>query len=79
MADGALWRELRKMKNTLIILAMLACGFTRASGQGKILSNDPLTGLPLYPGTNPGTSWAMHLLKCPIARSAIVSSIPSFI
>jgi len=42
------------MKSALIIVAILACGFTSASGQGKLLSNDPLTGLPLHPGTNPG-------------------------
>jgi hypothetical protein len=30
---------------------VLALEFTSVSGQGKLWSNDPLTGLPLYPGT----------------------------
>ena len=41
----------------LLIVAMLAFGLTSATGQGKLLTNDPLTGLPLFPGTDSG----MHL------------------
>jgi hypothetical protein len=40
------------MKRTFKMGAIVAFALTCASGQGKILTNDPLTGLPVYPGTD---------------------------
>ena len=44
---------------------MLAFGFTSATGQGKLLSNDPLTGLPLFPGTDSGMHTGNEPVKMP--------------
>jgi hypothetical protein len=42
------------MKTTLMVSAMLVLCLTNALGQGKLLTNDPLTGLPLVPATDSG-------------------------
>ena len=39
------------MKNALVIAAILVFNLTNAVGQAKVLTNDPLTGLPLIPAT----------------------------
>ena len=45
------------MKKTLLFVASLVCGFSIALGQSKTLSHDPLTALPLSPGTDPGMNF----------------------
>lgn len=39
------------MKNVCLCVAILALNLANAAGQAKILTNDPLTGLPLIPAT----------------------------
>jgi len=39
------------MKNAIVIAGILVLGLANAAGQGKVLTNDPLTGLPLIPAT----------------------------
>jgi len=39
------------MRNAVALAALLALSLTNAAGQGKTLTNDPLTGLPLIPAT----------------------------
>lgn len=39
------------MKNAIVLAAVLVLGLANAAGQGKVLTNDPLTGLPLIPDT----------------------------
>jgi hypothetical protein len=39
------------MKNAVALAALLALSLTNAAGQGKTLTNDPLTGLPVIPAT----------------------------
>jgi len=39
------------MKNKLLAAAILTFCLANAAGQGKVLTNDPLTGLPLIPAT----------------------------
>ncbi len=39
------------MKNGLAIAAILVFSLANAAGQAKVLTNDPLTGLPLIPAT----------------------------
>ncbi len=39
------------MKNNVLVSLLVAFGVTSATGQGKVLTNDPLTGLPLIPAT----------------------------
>lgn len=39
------------MKNNLLAAAILTLYLANASGQAKVLKNDPLTGLPLIPAT----------------------------
>jgi len=39
------------MKLTLLFATMLIFSLANAAGQGKVLTNDPLTGLPLIPAT----------------------------
>jgi hypothetical protein len=39
------------MKNNVLVSLIVALGVTSAAGQGKVLTNDPLTGLPLIPAT----------------------------
>ena len=53
------------MKRSFPIAALLIMAFTGASGQGKLLSNDPLTGLPVYPGTDPGSNAGNEPFKLP--------------
>jgi hypothetical protein len=53
------------MKSSFLVAALLTMAFTGASGQGKLLSNDPLTGLPLYPGTDPGNNTGNEPFKLP--------------
>jgi hypothetical protein len=53
------------MERSFVIAAALMLAFTSATGQGKLLSNDPLTGLPLYPGTDPGNSTGNEPFKLP--------------
>ena len=42
------------MKTTLLVATMLVLCLANAAGQGKVLTNDPLTGLPLIPATDSG-------------------------
>ncbi len=42
------------MKTTLLITATLIFCFASAADQGKLLANDPLTGLPLISATDSG-------------------------
>jgi hypothetical protein len=42
------------MKTTLLVAAMLAFGLVNSAGQGKLLTNDAMTGLPLIPATDSG-------------------------
>ena len=42
------------MKTICLYAAMLALSFANAAGQAKVLTSDPLTGLPLIPATDPG-------------------------
>lgn len=39
------------MKNTVLVAVIVALGVTSAAGQAKVLTNDPLTGLPVIPAT----------------------------
>ena len=39
------------MKNAIVVSTMLVLALANAAGQAKILTNDPLTGLPLIPAT----------------------------
>jgi hypothetical protein len=39
------------MKNNVLVSIIVALGVTGATGQAKVLTNDPLTGLPLIPAT----------------------------
>lgn len=39
------------MRNAAVLAALLALNLGNAAGQGKVLTNDPLTGLPLIPAT----------------------------
>lgn len=39
------------MKKVLVVLAILVFSLVNAVGQAKVLTNDPLTGLPLIPAT----------------------------
>jgi hypothetical protein len=39
------------MKKNVLVSLIVALGVTSAIGQGKVLTNDPLTGLPLIPAT----------------------------
>lgn len=39
------------MRNMLLIAAILTLSLATARGQAKVLTNDPLTGLPLIPAT----------------------------
>lgn len=43
------------MKTTLLVVAMIALGLANSAGQGKVLTSDALTGLPLIPATDSGT------------------------
>jgi hypothetical protein len=45
------WRD--EMKTTWLIAILLLC-LTSATGQGKVLTNEPRTGLPLIPATDSG-------------------------
>lgn len=42
------------MKTTLLVATALIFCFASAAGQGKLLANDPLTGLPLISATDSG-------------------------
>ena len=42
------------MKKILLAATMLVLFLANATGQGKMLTNDPPTGLPLIPATDPG-------------------------
>jgi len=44
------------MKTTLLIVTMLALGLANSAGQGKLLTSDALTGLPLIPASDSGTA-----------------------
>ena len=59
------------MKRSFEMIAILAFALTSAPGQGKLLSNDPLSGLPLYPGTDSGThsNDPVKVPDTPICRS----------
>ena len=46
------------MKTTLLAATMLVFCVPNALGQGKLLTNDPLTGLPLIPATDSGRHMA---------------------
>ena len=39
------------MKNNVLVAVIVALGVTSATGQARVLTNDPLTGLPLIPAT----------------------------
>ena len=39
------------MKNAIVVAGILVLGLANTAGQGKVLTNDPLTGLPLIPAT----------------------------
>ena len=39
------------MNNTILTAAVIAFCLANAAGQAKVLTNDPLTGLPLIPAT----------------------------
>jgi hypothetical protein len=42
------------MKTVALLAAIFVFSLTNATGQGKVLSSDPLTGLPLIPATDSG-------------------------
>jgi hypothetical protein len=44
------------MKTTFLVVTMLALGLANSAGQGKLLTSDALTGLPLIPATDSGTA-----------------------
>ena len=46
------------MKNALVLAALLVLGLANAAGQGKTLTNDPLTGLLLISATDSGKHMA---------------------
>jgi len=50
------WRN--SMKIALPVAAMFVLCLTNALGQGKLLTNDPRTGLPLIPATDSGKHMA---------------------
>ena len=39
------------MKNAMLVATILVLGLVNAAGQAKVLTNDPLTSLPLIPAT----------------------------
>ena len=39
------------MKNAIVVATILVLALANAAGQAKVLTNDPLTGLPLIPAT----------------------------
>ncbi|MGA9811565.1 MAG: hypothetical protein WBQ64_02240 [Terriglobales bacterium] len=39
------------MKNTIVVATILVLALVNAAGQAKVLTSDPLTGLPLIPAT----------------------------
>ncbi len=39
------------MKNVIAVATIVVLALANAAGQGKVLTNDPLTGLPLIPAT----------------------------
>jgi hypothetical protein len=41
----------KTMKNAIAVAAILVLALANAAGQAKVLTNDPLTGLPLIPAT----------------------------
>src|SRR5579864_37102 len=49
-----IFRMERSMKNALALATLLALSLANAAGQGKTLTNDPLTGLPLISATDSG-------------------------
>ncbi|MGH9502994.1 MAG: hypothetical protein ACRD20_09090 [Terriglobales bacterium] len=53
------------MKNTLLFAASLLCGVSIALGQGKTLSQDPLTALPLSPATDSGKHFGNEPVRMP--------------
>jgi hypothetical protein len=46
------WRK--SLKTTLPVVTLLVLCLPNALGQGKVLTNDPITGLPLIPATDSG-------------------------
>lgn len=42
------------MKNVCLVAAIFLLSLANANGQGKLLTSDPLTGLPLIPETDSG-------------------------
>ena len=46
-----IFRMERSMRNAVALAVLLALSLTNAAGQGKTLTNDPLTRLPLIPAT----------------------------
>jgi len=58
-------KEHSKMKRFFVIAAVLALGISSATGQGRLLSNDLMTGLPLYPGTDSGSHTGNDPIKMP--------------
>ena len=44
------------MKTICMCVAVFALSLTSAAGQAKVLTNDPITGLPLISASNPGNN-----------------------
>lgn len=55
------------MKRLLLLTASLLACASIASGQGKILANDPLTGLPLMPPRDSAKKFGNEPVKMPDA------------
>lgn len=56
------------MKMVLLAATILVLFLTNATGQGKMLANDPPTGLPLIPATDPGNHFGNEPTKMPDAQ-----------
>ena len=53
------------MKSTLLIAATLTLCIGNATGQGKIITSDPLTGLPVTPASDSGIHMGNDPIRMP--------------
>ncbi len=56
------------MKNAIVVVTILVLALANAAGQAKVLTNDPLTGLPLIPATVVVQSAGNEPVKMPDSR-----------
>jgi hypothetical protein len=58
----------KSMKNAIVVVTILVLALANAAGQAKVLTNDPLTGLPLIPATVVVQSGGNEPVKMPDSR-----------